>query len=40
MDEDTENIVWEAIWTHQAGRTIWELENICMKNKCGICKLM
>lgn len=29
----------EILWTHQADRTIWELENICMKGKCVICNM-
>lgn len=28
----------ETIWRHQADRTIWELENVCMKGNCIICK--
>ena len=27
----------EIIWEHQASRSVWELENICVKNKCVIC---
>ena len=29
----------ETYWDHQASRSIWELENLCMKGKCVICKL-
>lgn len=29
----------ERLWYHQAHRTIFELENLCMKGKCKICNL-
>lgn len=27
----------EVLWEHQAGRSIWELDNVCMRGKCIIC---
>jgi len=29
---------YKLLWEHQSSRSIWELENICMKGKCVICK--
>ncbi len=29
----------ETFWEHIVDRSIWELDNICMKGKCVICKL-
>ena len=29
----------EVFWSHRANSSIWELDNICIKGKCVICKL-
>jgi hypothetical protein len=28
----------EDLFGHQADRTIWELENVCMTSNCLVCK--